>query len=74
LNHAEARGKVCYIDKLREEDCEDLYEVTEHDMEAIRTVVSDAAKREWHSGPVVILADLIDREDMDEDGDAMMED
>jgi hypothetical protein len=60
LSRAEARGKSCYIDELDEEERKDLYENIEHDMEAIRTVVRDAAKRKYHSGPCDSLAQLID--------------
>lgn len=60
LSRVEARGKRCYIDELDEEECNDLYENIEHDMEAIRTVVRDAAKRRYHSGPYDSLPKLID--------------
>lgn len=47
----------------------------EFDMEAIRTVVRNAAGRQHHSNPFIRLAGLIDLEDdveMEDDGDSMI--
>jgi len=89
LSRAEARGTVCYVDELDEEDRDEMYEAIEFDMEAIREVVRVAKKRNYHSGPCKILRHLIDDEEdsveyndgtmesfcpEDGDGDAMMED
>jgi hypothetical protein len=89
LSRAEARGTVCYVDELDEEERDDMYEAIEFDMDAIRTVVRDAKKRKYHSGPCDRLRHLIDDEEdsveyndgtfesfnpEDGDGDTMMED
>lgn len=65
LNHAEAREKVCYIEELDNEALDYIYAAIQHDMEAINEVVRNAEERNFPSGPTVLLAEMIDRDDSD---------
>jgi len=60
LRRAEARKEVLFIDKFKEKDRRQWYEAIEHDMEAIRKIVRDAAKPKDLSAPFQSLRSLID--------------